>query len=1218
MQGIKVVFVLVLAGLHYSSEAPGYLCTTPWKYVTGLCYQINAAGPKLNWNMARQACEEQGGDLASIADSTEQRLLSALANGQDKQLWMGLMATFDRRWQWSDGRAIPYVSWEPGQPSVDVNAMCGLINFEAFGQWQLSNCSEPRGYVCKKLDTTTPSTTTESQDESKNHCASGWRLHQHACFKVFNHPKTWKEANLFCQTMGGDLASVQNLQQNFFLFTHLGLKEDQRNVSMWIGLNDLRQELQFEWSDHSYVTHTSWNVEEPSNLQYRQEDCVVLSGQNGFWNDTFCDLKYGFICKKAASTGNAEAVVTSGCHQGCEKIEKSCFCFYSRDMDFNEAKETCNANKENLLFTLNSFEKLFVASLLVEGRRYWSGRFNDMALRYTTTGENENCTIMMMMTMEKSFLKMWSPEQCSSKAQVICRSLVDGVTTNPPPSAAQTSEAPKSCPPKWFSAETTDFPTPETPRDYCFQVNAPERLLWRTWFEARKHCLAQGAELASVQTPMEARLLGMNIVKSIKHITWVGLIDNDKDKNWVWSDGSEFNTNLWSYNKPDNVQNSEYCGGLLPYYRGRLDDFDCETAHPWVCGIRKGLSIKPIMELNHTSAENITENKWYLFGDYEYLFRLNKTEGFHVAQKECMQEGGNLASIHQDSERRFLWKKFMFTDHKAFWIGLNLDFDGHFCWTDQTPLDFVYWAKSEPNFFQMMETCVTIYGKNGQWNDCNCGYKKPYICKRRVGASESITHAPTLPAPGACHPGWSTFGNQCYRMFGRNDTEALDWTTANNLCHSKGGYLASIQNSLQQAFLTTLLHGMESLVWVGLSDRMQEGEFVWAGHTSTVYTHWGKGQPIEASQDCVALSTNPMRAGEWSVHGCNIEYAFICETRKDRLAVASPTPSLLVHGIPYEDTEYKILQEKMSWWQAERACLKDGGGLADIPNGLHQAFLTIQAFHFGQPLWIGVFSNTSTEEYKLVYGSTLQFSAWGPGEPKLASGCALLSTDGSWKTESCSSAHNAMCISTAGKSSNPEKDTSIGSCPEPLDGKKWIPWRKYCYLFELKTHARWPYAVRQCLQHGGKMLSIHDKNENSFVLKELRFSENQTENVWMGLFANRKGTLFWQDESPVSFTKVMKGYSRNNCGTFSVRDALWEWIGCRELRGYVCKTPKQITSLQMKSSSSSGSWQLPMGILLFGVLTALVAGAAWFVVRRARGQPQNYNRVVFSAHGGER
>uniref|UniRef100_A0A8C4Q7E4 C-type lectin domain-containing protein n=1 Tax=Eptatretus burgeri TaxID=7764 RepID=A0A8C4Q7E4_EPTBU len=851
-------------------------------------------------------------------------------------------------------------------------------------------------------------------------------------------------------------------------------------------------------------------------------------------------------------------------------------------MDFNEAKKTCSANKEKVLFIQNSFEKSFVASLLVEGRKYWSGRFQNGA-RYTTgqveeqPDKNKNCTMIIM---EKAF-NMWSSQQCSSKARVICRSAVDGVSTNPSPYSTQTSAASTSCPPEWLSVPQSNTGQSEEQRNFCFQVNAPDRLLWRTWFQAREHCRAQGAELASVQKFTEARLLGHHLSKVVKHNAWVGLIDNDKDTNWVWSDGSAFDQSQWSYNKPDNVQNSEYCGGILSYYSGRLDDLDCETAQPWICGIQKGLSIKPLIELNHTAAENITENTWYLFGDDEYLFRLNKTKGFHEAQKECMQEGGHLASIHQDSERRFLWKKLMFNHHEAFWIGLNLNFDGHFVWTDKTPLDFVYWAKSEPNFYLMMETCVTMNCKNGQWNDDNCGYKMPYICKRRVGARESITEAPTLPAPGACHLGWNTLGNQCYRMFGRNETEVMDWVAANSFCHSKGGYLASIQNSLQQAFLTTLLHSMESLVWVGLSDRMKEGKFVWAGHTATGYTYWGKGQPIESSmsKDCVALSTNPMHAGEWSVHKCMTEYAFICETRKDHFAVASPTPFRLIRGMPYEGTVYTILQEKKSWWEAKKACSKNGGGLASVPNGLHQAFLTIQAFHFGRPLWIGVFSNTSTEEYKSVDGRELQFSAWGPGEPQVASGCTILSADGSWTTEYCSSAHSAVCSIVAGKSSIREKETSFGSCPEILNGKKWIPWRNHCYLFELKKHARWPYAVRQCIQHGGKLLSIHDKAENSFVLTKLRFAENQTENVWMGLFTNRKQKLFWQDETPVSFTKVIKGYSRNRCGVFSVKDALWEWIGCEESLGYVCKTRKEMTIPQRKSTSASGSWQLPNGDL---------------------------------------
>lgn len=35
----------------------------------------------------------------------------------------------------------------------------------------------------------------------------------------------------------------------------------------------------FEWSDHSHVTFTQWQSDEPSHANNHQEDCVLIQGK---------------------------------------------------------------------------------------------------------------------------------------------------------------------------------------------------------------------------------------------------------------------------------------------------------------------------------------------------------------------------------------------------------------------------------------------------------------------------------------------------------------------------------------------------------------------------------------------------------------------------------------------------------------------------------------------------------------------------------------------------------------------------------------------------------------------------------------------------------------------------------------------------------------------------------------------------------------------------
>lgn len=50
---------------------------------------------------------------------------------------------------------------------------------------------------------------------------------------------------------------------------------------LWIGLNDQRNQMLFEWTDRTHVTFTRWQTGEPSHATNHQEDCVLIRGQVG-------------------------------------------------------------------------------------------------------------------------------------------------------------------------------------------------------------------------------------------------------------------------------------------------------------------------------------------------------------------------------------------------------------------------------------------------------------------------------------------------------------------------------------------------------------------------------------------------------------------------------------------------------------------------------------------------------------------------------------------------------------------------------------------------------------------------------------------------------------------------------------------------------------------------------------------------------------------------
>lgn len=56
---------------------------------------------------------------------------------------------------------------------------------------------------------------------------------------------------------------------------------------LWIGLNDHKVQMYFEWSDGTPVTYTKWHLGEPSTTNNRPEDCVLIKGQVTLFNTYF-------------------------------------------------------------------------------------------------------------------------------------------------------------------------------------------------------------------------------------------------------------------------------------------------------------------------------------------------------------------------------------------------------------------------------------------------------------------------------------------------------------------------------------------------------------------------------------------------------------------------------------------------------------------------------------------------------------------------------------------------------------------------------------------------------------------------------------------------------------------------------------------------------------------------------------------------------------------
>lgn len=68
--------------------------------------------------------------------------------------------------------------------------------------------------------------------------------------------------------------------------------------SVWIGGNDLQNEVTFIWSRSGLaINWVNWNGMNPDDTD-SNEDCIEFYTHNGKWNDRSCDTEIRFVCEK--------------------------------------------------------------------------------------------------------------------------------------------------------------------------------------------------------------------------------------------------------------------------------------------------------------------------------------------------------------------------------------------------------------------------------------------------------------------------------------------------------------------------------------------------------------------------------------------------------------------------------------------------------------------------------------------------------------------------------------------------------------------------------------------------------------------------------------------------------------------------------------------------------------------------------------------------------
>ncbi|XP_057291161.1 collectin-10-like [Hydractinia symbiolongicarpus] len=130
-----------------------------------------------------------------------------------------------------------------------------------------------------------------------------------------------------------------------------------------------------------------------------------------------------------------------------------------------------------------------------------------------------------------------------------------------------------------------------------------------------------------------------------------------------------------------------------------------------------------------------------------------------------------------------------------------------------------------------------------------------------------------------CPEGWQQRCEKCYLVVKEEKT----WTDARYHCKQRGGDLVTIKDFATNMFLTryvTSVSDSTRTIWIGLNDRVNEGEFQWADGSEAVKQEfrWYPDEPKDSTpgEDCVEMYVRSHQY-LWNDAPCGDNLHFVCQ-----------------------------------------------------------------------------------------------------------------------------------------------------------------------------------------------------------------------------------------------------------------------------------------------------------------------------------------------------
>uniref|UniRef100_A0A914P7S4 C-type lectin domain-containing protein n=1 Tax=Panagrolaimus davidi TaxID=227884 RepID=A0A914P7S4_9BILA len=214
-------------------------------------------------------------------------------------------------------------------------------------------------------------------------CPIGSIEWQTKCYFFQPNPSGFSNAELYCTSFGGHLASIHDGFTNSLLTENAKTDFLQYNITdFWIGLSNLESGGTLAWTDGTSTDFYDWDSNQPI---YTSDNCGSVNVNNGRWRIDECYIQKPFVC---ATTNFIPT--TPAPPQNCSGSltyyapTHSCYgVFFSRYIDrqdWSSAESYCQSINGHLASVHSHAEYQFIITLWNFAHAYnepWLGLFSN-------------------------------------------------------------------------------------------------------------------------------------------------------------------------------------------------------------------------------------------------------------------------------------------------------------------------------------------------------------------------------------------------------------------------------------------------------------------------------------------------------------------------------------------------------------------------------------------------------------------------------------------------------------------------------------------------------------------------------------------------------------------------------------------------------------------------------------------------------------------------